>query len=254
MESQTTVRIFASPEGAIQFAARTLSEICGSRAEGRISVALSGGSTPALLYEHLAKEHRSEIPWGRLELFFGDERTVPLEHPDSNYRLALTTLLSRVAVPALQVHRMHAEEEDLEAAALRYEDEIRRFVPPGALQVPSFDLIWLGLGEDGHTASLFPGTAAVNEESRIVVPNFVPSVEKHRMTFTFSLINSAQRVQFLVFGGKKAPIVREILGSQEGERGSAPYPAERVSPHHGALEWLLDREAAREIRDPGLLA
>jgi 6-phosphogluconolactonase len=256
MEPQTAVRIFASPGGVIQHAARTLSDLCRAKGEGRISVALSGGSTPALLYEHLAKDYTTEIPWGRLDLFFGDERAVPPDHPDSNYRLALTSLLSRVPEPAPKVHRMPAEEKDLEAASRRYEEEIRGAVPPGALQVPAFDLIWLGIGDDGHTASLFPGSAALDEKERLVVPSFVPSMGKHRMTFTFPLINGARKVQFLVFGKKKAPIVREILGQRGKEERPAPspYPAARLSPRHGTLEWLLDREAARGIEDPGLLA
>ncbi len=215
-------------------------------------MALSGGSTPRELYQMLAQESAREIPWERLEVFFGDERAVPPEHPESNYRLALETLLARVPIGPDRVHRMRAEDADLSRAALEYERRIRERVPPGPGGLPSFDLVWLGVGTDGHTASLFPGSAALREEHRLVAEAVEPTRGGRRLTFTLPLINAARRVQFLVVGAQKADIVKEILG-RSGPSGEE-LPAARVSPVAGEVEWLLDRAAAAGIQDPGLIA
>jgi 6-phosphogluconolactonase len=238
------VRVFPSSGEAFEHAARTLAAISAGGA--RPSVALSGGSTPALLYSRLAEGYRDAVPWDRLEVFFGDERAVPPEHQDSNYRLAQTTLLSRVGIPPSRVHRPAAEEEDREAAARRYEEEIRRAVPAGPAGVPQFDLIWLGLGEDGHTASLFPGSRALEETRRLVAVSESPD-GRPRLTFTLPLLDAAKRIQFIVTGKRKAGIVRRILASGSGGPGP-PLPAARVRPRGGTVEWLLDAEAAAELR------
>jgi len=254
MPSGTCIRIFPTPDGVVQHAARTLRDACSAHRERRVCIALSGGSTPARLYRFLAEDFRREIPWERLEVFFGDERCVPPEHPDSNYRLAHVELLSRVPIPEAQVHRMPADAADPAAGVDDYEDLIARLVPTGPLGEPSFDIVWLGLGEDGHTASLFPGTAALDVGDRLVAFNEVPQLDARRMTFTYPLLNAGAVVQFLVLGGQKAPVVTRILGPTARKSGADLAPAARVRPAYGRVEWLLDREASAGITEQGLLA
>lgn len=258
MSNETRVLIFGTARGALDHAARTLQEACSSRPGERIAVALAGGSTPQALYEKLAADYSDRIPWERLEVFFSDERPVIPDDPQSHYRLARDPLLSKVPVPAERVHRMHAEEKDIEAASLRYEEEIRRAVPAGPEGLPVLDLVWLGLGVDGHTASLFPGTAALDERERLVAACEVPVLGTWRMTLTLPFIQAARMVQVLVFGAGKAAAVRRVLDRRARlaavEAGECPPPAARIRPTHGRLEWVLDRAAAGEILDPGLLA
>ena len=266
MSASEKILIFATPRGAAEHAAATLRDICAAKPAGsRVSVALSGGSTPALLYECLASSFRDEIPWSRLDVFFSDERAVAPAHPESNYFLAWKTLLSRVPLEAGQIHRMPADDKDLERAAQAYEDGIRGAVPAGASGVPAFDLIWLGVGEDGHTASLFPGTRALEEEERLIVPSVSPAGIPGRLTFTLRLLGAARRLQFLVWGRKKAAVILRLLGGAQGAAAEGapshgageraqPTPASLVRLSGGELEWLLDREAAAGIQDPGLIA
>jgi 6-phosphogluconolactonase len=245
--------IYPSPEAVVEHAARTLEEVLAAPGDRKVFIALSGGSTPVLLYRLLASRG-NRIPWERLEVFFGDERGVPPDHPDSNYRTAREELISRVPLPAPQVHPMPASEPDLKAAALSYEEEIRRIVPEGPAGEPVFDLVWLGMGDDGHTASLFPGSPALDDTEDLVAANPVKGLPAPRMTFTLPLINNARKVQFLVTGSKKAPAVRQVLGPPEEGSPIVPLPAARVQPLYGELEWILDREAARLLQDPGLIA
>ena len=227
-------------------AATTLREVSRDAPGARVRVALSGGSTPAVLFELIAAKFRRAIPWARLEVFFGDERAVPPDHADSNYGLAERLLLSRVEIPRPQIHRMHADAPDLDAAARAYEAEIRGVVPCGGRGVPAFDLIWLGVGTDGHTASLFPGSKALEETERLALPARAPDGSQ-RMTLTLPLLRGARLVQFLATGTSKAAVVGEILEeSADGSAGS-PYPAARVVPD-GELEWVLDDEAASELQ------
>lgn len=205
---------------------------------GRFAVALSGGNTPRALYARLAdEEFRSQIAWDRVHFFWGDERSVPADHPDSNYRMAYETLLSRVPVPQTNIHRIETERGP-EKAAGEYEALLRDFFssPPGTF--PRFDLVLLGIGEDGHTASLFPGSAALEERERLVTAAYVEKLKTHRITFTLPLLNSAAAVAFLVSGKSKAAVVKEIL------RDGANLPAARVAPVNGKLSWFLDKEAA----------
>ena len=245
--------IYPSPDAVVQHAARTLEEVLRDAGDRKVFIALSGGSTPVLLYRLLASPGK-RIPWERLEVFFGDERGVPPDHSDSNYRVAREELLSRVPIPPDQVHRMPASEPDLKAAALAYEAEIRRIVPDGPVGEPAFDLVWLGMGDDGHTASLFPGSPALADTEDLVAANPVKGLPAPRMTFTLPLINNARKVQFLVTGSKKAPAVRQILGPPAEGTPIVPLPAARVRPLYGELEWILDREAARLLEDPDLIA
>jgi 6-phosphogluconolactonase len=201
---------------------------------GRFAVVLAGGSTPEATYEALARDYADRIDWSKVHVFFGDERTVPPDHEDSNYRMARETLLSRIRVGS--VHRMRCELPSAEAAAA-YERELRDFF--GAS--PSFDLILLGLGEDGHTASLFPETAALDVADRWVVANPVLKLETTRLTLTVPAINAARAVTFLVAGEDKAGALREIL---EGDADPRAYPAKFVRPEGGDLTWMVDKAAA----------
>ena len=213
------------------------------RERGVFTVALAGGSTPRGLYSLLATDQqlRALVPWEHAELFWSDERHVPPGHPDSNYRMADEALVSRVAVPPARVHRVHGEDADAAQAARLYEAEVRRTVRAEEGTTPRFDLILLGLGTDGHTASLFPGTDALSERTRLVVANRVEKLGAERITMTYPLLNAARRVMFVVTGSDKAPAVRDVL---EPAPGSPELPAAGVRPVDGRLIWVLDRAAA----------
>jgi 6-phosphogluconolactonase len=214
-------------------------------ARGRFTAALSGGSTPRVLFALLAGEtYRGELDWDKTLVFWSDERCVFPEHADSNYRLAHDTLLSKVPIPAANVHRARGEINP-EQAALEYEQSVRREVKePTEVGTPSFDLILLGMGPDGHTASLFPGTPAIRERTKLVVANFVPKLNAHRITFTPPLINAASNAMFLVAGADKADALRAVL---EGEYKPDALPAQAVKPDKGRLTWLVDRAAAAKL-------
>jgi 6-phosphogluconolactonase len=212
------------------------------RERGSFSVALSGGSTPRGLYALLAREpFRAAIPWASCRFFWGDERHVPPDHPESNYRMARESLLSKVPVPESNVHRVPAELPDAGQAAERYEEVLRESFALEPGQPPRFDLVLLGLGPDGHTASLFPGTAALAEKRRLVVANRVEKLKTERITMTYPVLNNAANVVFVVSGRDKAEAVRGVL---EENAGADPLPAALVRPARGELLWLLDAEAA----------
>ena len=219
---------------ARDFAAKAEAAI-GER--GRFTVALAGGSTPKATYEILARDYADELDWSKVHIFFGDERTVPPDHEDSNYRMAQRTLLSHV--PVGSVHRMRGELPPAEAAAA-YEEELREFFGASD-EPPSLDLILLGIGEDGHTASLFPETSALEIHDRWVVANPVLKLETTRLTLTVPVINSALAVNFLVAGDGKAEVLKAIL---EGDADPHKYPAKLVQPADGAV-WMVDRVAAQ---------
>lgn len=213
---------------------------------GRFSAALSGGSTPRVLYHCLADPFFADkVPWEKVHLFWGDERAVPPDHPDSNYRAARETLISKVPIPSENVHRMPAERSDLAAAAETYEGELRAFFNPSGGR-PSFDLILLGIGADGHTASLFPGSAALEEEKRWVVAVYPENAKSPRLTLTLPVLNHARELFFLAAGKEKAQVVRLLL--RNGFSGSV-LPAARVRPLRGRRIYFLEREAAALI-DP----
>ncbi len=207
---------------------------------GRFTVALSGGSTPRALYLLLGSvDYRERIDWRRVHLFWGDERCVPPDHAESNYRMVQEALLSRISIPPENIHRMAGEKEP-RVAANEYEEELRRFFALAPGQVPRFDLILLGLGEDGHTASLFPGGEALNENERLVATAYVERLRAHRLTLTLPVINAAAQATFLIAGQNKRSIVNEILRS---DADSFKYPAARVSPSDGQLTWLITADA-----------
>jgi polyphosphate glucokinase len=217
-------------------------------ANGRFTVALSGGSTPRGLYELLATEPawRDQLPWERLHFFWGDERHVPPDHADSNFRMANDALLSVAPVPAANIHRIYGEVASAAEAASAYEDELRAVfqVTPGEL--PRFDLILLGLGPEGHTASLFPGTRALTENQFLVVSNWIGKLFADRITLTPPVLNNAACVMFIVSGDDKATALKAIL---EGPYEPAQLPAQLINPTSGRLVWLLDRAAAHSLNE-----
>lgn len=218
--------------------------ICESvQQRGMCRVALAGGTTPHHLYQRLAETTvaAGEVPWGNVEIFFGDERNVPHDHVESNYRMARLALLDHVPVPPQQVHPMPADAADLDAAAADYERVIRRLLPQGADGLPHLDLILLGMGAEGHVASLFPHTPAVREDGKLVMAYFVPVLDRWRMTFTYRLINAAHNVILLVTGEDKAAAVARVLA---GQRDIDVLPASGIQPTDGKLFLVLDRAAA----------
>ncbi len=220
-----------------------------AQTRGEFAIALSGGETPRLLYERLAEEpRRSAIPWEKVRVFWGDERCVPPDDPRSNFRMAQETLLSRVPISPARVHRMPGERADLDQAAREYADELRRHLPHAPAGWPKFDLVLLGLGEDAHTASLFPRTPVLNETRGIVVAYRLPGQEIARMTLTAPVLNHAAEVIFLVAGARKAAAVWTVL---EGPRRPETAPAQLISPAAGGrIIWLLDSAAAARLQ-PG---
>jgi len=242
MPSAREIRILKDSEelfeaAAAEFAAQASRAV---RARGRFTVALSGGSTPRSLYTLLAT--KAGIPWDKICFFWGDERHVPPGDPDSNYRMANEALLSKIPAPAENIFRIRGEEKDAATAAQQYDQVLQKFFRLSPGQFPSFDLILLGLGPDGHTASLFPGSPGLDERHRLVVANWVGKFKTHRITFTFPVLNEAACVIFLVSGLDKAPILRLVL-----ENGSAHLPAQEVRLNHGRLLWLVDSAAASAL-------
>jgi len=212
--------------------------------QGAFSVALAGGSTPRRLYSLLADEQepfRQQLPWDRMQFFWGDERCVPPDHADSNYRMANEAMLSRVPVPAENIHRIHAENHDVAWAAEAYSEELRKVLDGVDAQMPRLDMVLLGMGPDGHTASLFPGSAALKEQSRCVVENWVEKFKSNRVTMTAPLLNRAALVIFLVQGAEKAQVLREVL---HGDYQPELYPSQLIQPVDGECLWLVDQAAA----------
>ena len=226
--------------GEAQFVA-DLAKEC-STSHDQFTIALSGGSTPRRLYQVLASPpYSKEMAWDRWQVFWSDERCVPPGHQDSNYRMAKEELLDHVAIPDTNVHRMRGEDDPNEASQA-YEAVVREVFQSA---VPTFDLILLGLGDDGHTASLFPGTPALGEQDRLVVDNWVPDLQVHRITFTLPLINAAKTVAFLDTDETKAGVLRQVLEPASGEE--LP-PAGLVQPSRGVVHWFLTTAAAGRLR------
>ena len=246
------IRRFPDAEAVSRAAAQDLVELAREAIaeRGRFCVALSGGSTPRRMYEILSEAPRwAKLDWLRVEFFWGDERGVPAEHPDSNYGVAAAALLDKLGVPADRIHRIHGEMPDPEQAAVLYQDELARvFATPVDGLPPIFDLVLLGMGPDGHTASLFPYSQALTERRRWVVGQTVPRLGKPRITMTLPTLNRAAEVRLLVTGSDKARVLREALtGPREPER----LPVQGVVPEAGRLVWLVDRGAATELPADG---
>lgn len=242
----TAIRVLPDPKALAEAAARHVVESAQTAidARGAFSIALSGGSTPRELHLKLASPPLvDEVDWSRVHVFFGDERCVPPDDAQSNYRMARETLLSRVPIPPEQVHRMRGELPPDEAAQ-RYEAELQRFFDT---EPPRLDLILLGMGDNGHTASLFPGLRAVHEQQRWVVAEYVAEVGMWRITLTPLILNLAREVVFLVAGAAKADMLRHVL---EGPYAPDERPAQIVRPTPGELSWLIDAQAAAKLSPP----
>jgi 6-phosphogluconolactonase len=244
MIQEPRIRVFPDPhqvadEAARQFIAAAQEAV---RLQGHFSVALAGGSTPKAMYALLAEEpYRSQLQWERVKIYFGDERCVPPDHPDSNYRMANETLLKKVPIPLDNVYRMEGECKP-EAAAMDYGRLLKEaFGDEGGL-----DLILLGMGDDGHTASLFPHTAALAEQKHRCVANYVEKLKTWRITLSAPFINRARLVLFTVVGAAKASRVAEVL---EGPRDPERLPSQLIAPTQGVVLWLLDAAAAAMNED-----
>jgi 6-phosphogluconolactonase len=249
MASNVETRIFENRDelnrgSAERFLAIALESVSS---RGQFCAALSGGSTPRPLYQLLALDEFSwRIPWTATHLFQVDERTVPPDHPQSNYRMIRETLLDHTPLPARHFHRMAAELADLDEAARSYSSAIATTLRPAPGEWPKFDLVLLGLGPDGHTASLFPGTAALDERKLWVTPNEVPQLHTRRLTLTYPVINAAREAMFLVAGEEKAEIVRRVLHPASP---ADSFPAQGVQLEDGYVRWYLDEAAAKLLTD-----
>jgi 6-phosphogluconolactonase len=244
-DSLPGVQVFDDAEAvaraAVHLFVRLSDEAVAER--GTFSVALSGGTTPKRIYELLASdEYRARVKWTNVHVFFGDERTVPPDHADSNYRMANEAMLSHVPLPPENVHRIDGV-GDAAANASRYESEMRGYFGGGA-EWPRLDLVMLGMGDDGHTASLFPGSAALSEERAWVTANWVEKFNTWRITLSAPAINNARHVVFLINGAGKADRLREVL---KGERDTTRLPSQMIAPRDGTLAWFIDRAAASKL-------
>ena len=237
MASDATLTVCADPAALAETAANLIIEAASEavRERGRFMLCLAGGETPRKTYERLAlAEVSTRIRWDRTWAFFGDERSVPPDHAESNYRMASETLLSHVPIPPAQILRMRGEDPDADNAAAAYAATLTEVFRTRRGELPRFDLVLLGLGVDGHTASLFPGSPVLREVFRTVAAAQIPQ----RITLTFPVLNAAARVIFLVAGAEKAKIVKSVLSDQ------AMVPAGMIRPTDGELIWLADRAAA----------
>ena len=238
--------VIVQPNGA-QFALTAAGMIAAAslisiEQRGAFNVALAGGSTPGPVYELLVED--SNIDWKRCRVFWSDERCVPPDHADSNYRMARETLLDRLPAPPGLVARMPGELPPDQAASA-YEGTIRETVPTDEPGIPRFDLILLGMGDDGHTASLFPGSEALNETDRLVATDYVVNFNAHRLTFTYPLLNAGRHVLILVSGASKAVTLKAVL---TGPHKPNALPVQGVQPATGQFRWLVDADAAQCIR------
>jgi 6-phosphogluconolactonase len=247
MRRKLTIKYYVEPDPAAlaRRAAHHLVEMVSESAEanGRARIAISGGSTPKAAFQLLADPNepfRNRMPWEDIELFWVDERTVPPDQSESNFRMTREALLDHVPLLPQQIHRMEGELEP-EVAAARYESELRNTFRLEGAQIPRFDLISLGMGDDGHTASLFPHTAAIHEIGRLVTANQVPQMNTWRLTLTWPVINHARSVFFLIAGADKASPVHEVF---TGPRDPERLPSQLIWPSSGILTLFLDKAAA----------
>jgi 6-phosphogluconolactonase len=246
-----TYRVLPTPEATARAAAQLFTDaaVKAAAARGIARIAISGGTTPKAMFALLASPAEpflKQVPWDKLELYWVDERCVPPGDAESNYRMTKEALLSKVPLAAERVHRMEGELEP-EVAAARYEAVIRNTFRLEGAETPTFDLVQLGMGDDGHTASLFPHTDALNEMSHIVVPNHVPQKDTWRITLTWPVINQGREVAFLIEGAAKTQVLHDVfLGAYQPET----YPSQLIRPASGQLTLLLDAAAASKLPAP----
>lgn len=241
MMEKDNIRIFENPQATAKaFGEYLVSQVSG---ETEYHVALSGGSTPKLLFEYLGEEYPRSDAWTKVHFYWGDERCVPPEDDESNYKMAKELLLNQMKVPEANIHRIKGEEDPQEEAN-RYSQELLDHLPDRN-GFPVFDMIILGLGEDGHTASIFPHQMELLESGNICDVATHPDSGQKRVTLSGEVINSGKQVAFLVTGAKKAEKVGTIVNKQEG---CLQYPAAHVAPHHGNVLWFLDEPAAAQVK------
>ncbi|MGQ0793530.1 MAG: 6-phosphogluconolactonase [Deltaproteobacteria bacterium] len=246
-KSNSEIRVYADSDEIIRRAAAEFIALSNEavRARGRFAVALSGGSTPRSLYALLAGDAlRDRAPWQDIHFFWGDERHVPPNHADSNFRMANEAMLAKISIPEENIHRIKAENPDAARVADEYEIELIRFFNLSEGQALRFDLVLLGMGPDGHTASLFPGTDAIFENTRLVASPWVEKFGAYRITLTPRVINAASHVVFLAGGAEKAQVLKSVL---EGEYRPEVFPSQVVRPTSGRLVWMVDRAAAQML-------
>lgn len=246
LSAAVEIRVSTTPQELFEAAAEVVVHTAKNAVEqrGRFTIALSGGSTPKSLFNLLATNARTVLPWDRMFFFWGDERHVPPTDAESNYRMAEEAMLSKIPVAAGNVFRIPAENPDAAAAADAYEQTLRKFFQLGPREVPIFDLILLGMGPDGHTASLFPGSAGLQEKTRLVIANWVDKLKTSRLTLTLPVLNAARCVTFLVSGTDKAAVLKTVL---EEDAPAEQYPSRLIRPNNGKLIWLVDRAAASDL-------
>lgn len=208
-------------------------------------IALPGGKTPETFFKSLARDF-NEAPWEHAQFFFSDERAVGPDHPESNYRVAREHLLEPLAISAHRIHRIQGEAKNLDLEADRYANVLREHVAVNAADLPQFDMIILGLGTDGHIASLFPETKVLNETTRWVAPTLVAKLCAWRVTFTFPVLNAALHLAVLTTGEQKAQVVAEVVTNQANAPSTSPYPVRSLKPVNG-IDWYLDTAAAAKI-------
>jgi 6-phosphogluconolactonase len=243
MMPEPEIRIFEDPGHLYWAAATRFEDLARVKAIERkaFTVALSGGSTPQPLYEILGSAaFAGRVRWTNVHLFQVDERSVAPDAPESNYRLIRGAMLESSMLPDGNFHRLQAERPDREQAARDYAEDLARVLAPAPGEFPRLDLVYLGMGPDGHTASLFPGSPALEERRLWVVPNYVAKLQAYRLTLTLPVLNAAGHVIFMVTGADKAGALREVL---EGPAGR--LPAQRIQPAHGRVSWFVDRDSAR---------
>ena len=243
---KSDIHVYDDTEALFEGAAKRWVELARQAMEerGGFHVALSGGSTPKGLYERLATPaYREQVDWSRVHIYFGDERGVPPDHADSNYRMAKEALLQHVVIPPTQIHRLMAESEDLEATATGYAQLLEGALPVGDAGIVRLDLVMLGMGPDGHVASLFPHTPVLSERRRLVAAVHVTQLNTWRLTVTLPVINNARHTMLMVAGKNKASIMSQILSDYHGH---PRYPVEMIEPVD-RLEWFVDRDAAPSL-------
>lgn len=246
---RTQLHIVANAEELSRAAAEAIVRLAKGavRARGSFAVALAGGSTPRSIYALLASEAwHAQLPWEKMHFFWGDERHVPPNQADSNYRMVHEAMLAHVPVPVENVHRIKAEDPNASQAAEEYEQTLRDFFHLAAGRFPRFDLVLLGMGSDGHTASLFPGTDALRERERLVVANWFEKFNSYQITLTAPTLNNSACVIFLVSGEEKAETLQAVWqGSEQPER----FPVQLIRPTDGRLLWIVDRAAVRHLSE-----
>ena len=241
------IEVYADLDGVAHAAAELFVELCQTvvAGGGSFTVALSGGSTPRALHTLLASPpYQEQVDWSKVQFYWGDERFVPPDDAESNYRMARETLLSHLKLDESHIHRFQTELGDPEASAAEYDQELRRQFNLEVGELPQFDLIFLGMGPDGHTASLFPHTAGLQVRDRLAIANYVPKLDSYRLTLTAPVINHAAVVAFLVAGDEKADTVARVL---EGPSNPEELPSQLIAPEDGDLYWMLDQAAAARL-------